>query len=284
MSRPRYDTLILDLGDVLFSWSATTKTNISSKTLKCILSSPPWLEYECGRITQEVCYDRVGERFSLQPSEVAEAFKQARDSLQSNDAMISLVHELKKTSHGSLRVYAMSNISKPDYIVLAEKTADWSVFDQVFTSGIAGMRKPGLSFYRHVLEATNTTPQDAIFVDDKFENVFAARSLGLHGVLFDNTANVSQKLRDLLSNPIGRGKEFLSRNAQQLHSVTDANIVVHDNYAQILILGATNNEYNPSCLQAQIFRTNVCFRKLVHAERHARTWNFFIGQLHALRR
>lgn len=260
MSRPSYSTLILDLGDVLFSWSATTKTTIPPNTLKSLMSSPPWLEYECGRITQEVCYDQVGERFALPPSEVAEAFLQARDSLQSNDTMISLVHELKESSNGALRVYAMSNISEPDYNVLAKKPADWSVFDQVFTSAHAGMRKPGLPFYRHVLEATHTAPQDAIFVDDKFENVFAARSLGLHGVVFDNTANVSQKLRNLLGNPVRRGKEYLSRNAKQFHTITDSNIVIQENYAQILILGATNNE------------------ELVQVERQARKWNFFSGE------
>lgn len=247
MNCPKYSTLILDLGDVLFTWSATTKTNVSSQTLKLILSSAPWLEYECGRISEEACYDRVGERFALQPSEVAEAFSQARVSLQSNDMMISLVHELKKQSNGALRVYAMSNISKPDYVILAKKPADWSVFDQVFTSGNVGMRKPGLSFFRHVLEATHTAPQDAIFVDDKFENVFAARSLGLHGILFDNTTNVSRKLRNLFDNPVRRGKMFLSRNARQLQSITDTNVIVHDNYAQLLILGATNNEYTLSC-------------------------------------
>ena len=246
MNRPGHNTLILDLGDVLFSWSATTKTNISSTTLKLILSSPPWQEYECGRITQEVCYDRVAEHFSLQPSEVAEAFLQARDSLQSNDAMISLVHELKEASNGTLRVYAMSNISKPDYIVLAKMPADWSVFDRVITSCEAGMRKPSRSFYMYVLEVTHTAPQEAIFVDDKFENVFAARSLGLHGILFDNTANVGRSLRNMLGDPVGRGKAFLSRNARQFGSITDTNIVVHDNFAQLLILDATKDEYHPS--------------------------------------
>lgn len=246
MNSPRYTTLILDLGDVLFSWSATTKTNISSKTLISILSSPPWLEYECGCITQEVCYDRVGERFCLQPSGVAEAFSQARKSLQSNRTMISLIHNLKKASNGKLHVYAMSNISKPDYIFLKETSADWSVFDEVFTSCEVGMRKPSLSFYRHVLEVTHKSPQEAIFVDDKFENVFAARSLGLHGILFDNNANVSQTLWQLLSNPRLTGMEFLMDNAQQLHSVTDTNVVIRDNYAQLLILEATNIEYNPS--------------------------------------
>lgn len=243
MNSLRYNTLILDLGGVLFSWSTKTKTSISTQTLKSILSSPPWREYECGRITIEVCHDQVGERFSFQPSEVAEALLQAGVSLQSNDAMISLVHELKEASNGTLRVYAMSNISKPDYVILAKMPVNWSVFDEVFISGDAGMRKPDLSFYRHVLEVTHTAVQDAIFVDDNFGNVFAARSLGIRGVLFDNNVNVSQSLRNLFGNPVRRGQDFLSCNAHQLHTITDSDVVVHDNFAQLLILGATNNEY-----------------------------------------
>lgn len=78
MNRPSYTMLILDVDHVLLSWSMTTKT-ISSETFQPILSSAPWLEeYKCGRITQEVCYHWVSERFSLELVEVAEAFLPAR--------------------------------------------------------------------------------------------------------------------------------------------------------------------------------------------------------------
>ena len=243
MISPRYTTLILDLGDVLFTWSATTKTNISPRILKKLRSSSIWWEYECGRISQDVCYHRLEERFSLSPGEVAEAFSQARETLQSNDAMISLVHELKAASNGTLRVYAMSNISKEDHVFLSARPADWSIFDRVFTSAEAGIRKPDLGFYRHVLEATETQPQNAVFVDDKFENVFAARSLGLLGIVFDNTANVNRVLRNIFGDPVRRGKEFLSRNANKLHSVTEDGIILRENFAQLLILNVTNDQY-----------------------------------------
>lgn len=150
-SLPKYTTLIFDLGDVLFNWSPQTKTSIKPKTLKKILSSPTWFDYECGRISQEDCYERIGTNFSFEPSEVASAFAQARDSLESNDHMISVIRELKAQSNGTLRVFAMSNISQPDYEVLRTKPADWSIFDQVFTSAAVGERKPNLGFYRHVL-------------------------------------------------------------------------------------------------------------------------------------
>jgi len=119
----------------------------------------------------------VGEQFALPPSEVGKAFSQARESLQPNELMIAVLSELKAGSNGGLRIYAMSNISRPDYAIFSTRPADWSIFDRVFISGDAGMRKPNLNFYHHVPKETQTAAQDAIFVDGKSENVFTARSL-----------------------------------------------------------------------------------------------------------
>ena len=168
--------VIFDLGDVLFTWSPNTTTTIPAKMMRSILSSAVWVEYECGRIGQDACYHQVAQLLSISAAEAAEAFSQARDSLQTNDAMISLIYELKEATQGTVNVYAMSNISKEDYAVLSTKLVDWSVFNRVYTSGHAGMRKPDHSFYRHVLEEIELAPEEVVFIDDKIENVLAARS------------------------------------------------------------------------------------------------------------
>ena len=234
-------TLIFDLGDVLFSWSAKTLTTISPKLLKKILNSPTWSDFECGRLSIAECYNRVAHKFDVPASEVAKAFAQARDSLQANSVLISAIHELKKACGETLAVYAMSNISKEDYEVLLSKDADWSVFDRVFTSGHAGMRKPDLDFYRYVLAETKTQAREAIFVDDKFENVFSARSLGMTGIIFNNTPDIIRTLRNVCGNPVARGRDYLRRNARNMHSVAENGITVRDNFAQLLILEATND-------------------------------------------
>ena len=235
----------MDLGDVLFTWSATTKTTISAKTLKNITSSSIWSEYECGRVAEDACYAQVGEKFALQPSEVAEAFSQARDSLQPNEDMIAILADLKATSNGALRIHAMSNISKPDWAVLSMKPADLGIFDRAFISVDAGMRKPNLDFCHHVLEETQTVPQEAIFIDDKFEDVFTARSIGIQGIVFDDTANVIRALCNLLGDPVCRGKEYLNRSAGHLASTTESNTTIHENFAQLLILNATDDRRVP---------------------------------------
>ncbi len=204
------------------------------------MTSVIWIEYECGRIEQDACYQQVAQRFSVPVAEVAEAFSQAQDSLRPNTAMVSFIHELKEASWGAVKVYAMSNVSKEDYAFLSTKL-DCSDFDQVFTSGHSGMRKPDLSFYRHVLEEIKLAPEEVVFIDDKTENVLAAKSLGINSIVFDDNLNVSRALTSIFDDPIGRGYHYLHRNARHFDTITDSGVVVSDNFSQLLILEATQD-------------------------------------------
>lgn len=235
-------TLVFDLGDVLFSWSSQTKTSIPPNTLQSILASGTWCEYECGLISTQECHTRAGIEFSLDPAEIASAFRQARESLQPDEQLVSLIKDLRAASGGTLQVYAMSNISGPDYDFLrTTKHVDWSVFDRVFTSAAARQRKPDLGFYRHVISEGAFDLSRAIFIDDKIENVLSARSLGFHGIVFDNAANVTRQLLNLFGDPVARGVGYLRSNAGLLDSITDSGVVIEDNFAQLLILEATRD-------------------------------------------
>ncbi|KAI0058103.1 HAD-like protein [Artomyces pyxidatus] len=254
---PRCTTLIFDIGDVLFSWSPVTSTSISPRKLKSILSSPTWFQYECGLLSEDECYRLVGDAFSLDPGEVRQAFIDARESLKPDNAFLSFIKELQAESGGRLRIFAMSNISAPDYEVLRTKPADWSIFQRVFTSAAAGMRKPNLGFYRYVLDEIKAEPSSVVFVDDRPENVLSARSMGINGIVFDDPANVRQALRCYVGDPLLRGRHFLESRAGQLESETDAGQQVGENFAQLLILEATKD------------------RKLVKYVQHPYKWNFF---------
>lgn len=240
---PRCRVLIFDLGDVLFSWSPVTSTSISPKTLKLFLASSVWRDYERGRLSEDECYRLVGEKFFLDPREVRQAILDARASLQPDDAFIHFIRELQAEAQGALRIFAMSNISAPDYAVARGKPADWSIFERVFTSAEAGMRKPDLCFYRFVLDQIKAEPSSVVFVDDRFENVTAARSLGIHGIVFDDVNRVRQALRTFVCEPMGRGQAFLDARAGQLESETNFGQGVAENFAQLLILEATSNRY-----------------------------------------
>ncbi|KAJ7287489.1 HAD-like domain-containing protein [Mycena rebaudengoi] len=250
-----FDAIVFDIGDVLFTWSSHTNTSVPSKTLRQILTSPT-----CWR--KDICYERVGAEFSLAPEEIRQAFIEARASLKSNDDLINLIRDLKEQSNGTLRVFAMSNISLPDYQVLRTKEADWGLFDAVFTSGEVGERKPHLGFYKQVLNQTGLDPHRVIFVDDKLENVLTARSLGLHGIVFPRGGadQVKRALRNLLGDPVLRAQAWLARNRGLLQSVTDTGIILRENFAQLLILELTED------------------KTLIDIVEHPRAWNFFHGK------
>jgi HAD superfamily hydrolase (TIGR01509 family) len=272
--------LIFDFGDVLFSWSKKTSSSIAPRTLKAILSSPTWQDFERAHISQHDCYERIGREFSVSPSQVKLAFDDARNSLRSNDEMISFLRELKSESKGQLKVYAMSNISHSDYEFLKSIPTDWSLFDKVYTSAEAGERKPNLGFYRHVLADIGTEPQAVVFVDDKPENVLSARSFGMTGIVFDDQKRVMRAVRNAVQDPIERGRKFLQEHAGCLDSVTNNGIILKENFAQLLILEATGDRRVESIFGWQTLCLLILgpfSSNLVRLIEHDRAWNFFQG-------
>jgi FMN phosphatase YigB (HAD superfamily) len=234
-SRVPLKALIFDLGDVLFTWSAATTTSIPAKTLRSILNTEAWVEFDCGRITQEQCYNQAAQHVPFSADEIREAFRQARDSLRPNLEVIDAIRALKKSSQGQLQIFAMSNISKEDYAYVATAVDDWQIFDRVFASGLAGMRKPEAAFYRHVLNAVDLSPRDIMFIDDKVENVLAAQNLGMRAVVFSESKVVVDILARIESDPCERGFRCLLSHREDCRTFTETGVTIEDNFAKLLI-------------------------------------------------
>ena len=132
-----YTSVVFDLGDTLFTWSSSTpKSPLPSNTIKSILRSFHWFEYEKGNLTEEEVHSLVAQEFRVAVSDVKGAFEAARDSLQSNTKLLDVIRELRESG---LAIYAMSNISAPDWAALSTKATpqEWALFDHVFTSYVS---------------------------------------------------------------------------------------------------------------------------------------------------
>jgi len=134
----------------------------------------------------------------------------------------------------------MSNIDKEDLAALSEKM-DWSLFDQVFASGEAGMRKPNLDVFHHVLQDIKLTPEHVAFVDDKKENVLAAETLGIKALIFDHST--LNNLQTMLNGQVAKGCKYMYSNAKNFDSVTESGVIVADNFSQLLILEAMQDPW-----------------------------------------
>ena len=95
-------------------------------------------------------------------------------------------------------------------------------------SAAAHRRKPNIGFYKHVIKETGIDPSRTIFIDDRPENVLAARSFGMHGIVFDDQAEVIRKLKNLCGDPVSRGNNFLASHKKHFPSIAENNIEFSD--------------------------------------------------------
>ena len=83
----------------------------------------------------------------------------------------------------------------PATVADAVDTLDWLRFvPRRFFSCRLGATKPDPAAYTGVLDALGAAPADVTFVDDRPENVAAARELGLRAVLFTDPATLATDL------------------------------------------------------------------------------------------
>ena len=105
-----------------------------------------------------------------------------------NEETVALIKALRKNH----RVVCGTNTIDCHWENHMER-GDYSIFNQTYPSNKIGSAKPDTEFFKLILEAENTAPEDAFFTDDTPANVAAAASLGIHAELFTSAADITEK-------------------------------------------------------------------------------------------
>ncbi len=111
-------------------------------------------------------------------------------SVGANPEMYALVQELKNRE---IRVGLLSNINDR-YVKLIRDFGLYQLFDPCLLSCEIGLNKPDPKAYEALLRAINLPPQEVLFIDDKLENVEAAKQMGIDALLFQSAAQVRMEL------------------------------------------------------------------------------------------
>ncbi|KAI4961035.1 hypothetical protein J4E86_000060 [Alternaria arbusti] len=271
-------TLILDIGDVLCHWSIENLTAISPQSLHAITRSPTWSELERGCISETEAILAISKELSLDPDAIDTGLMECRKTLRVDQELTFQLKELKAELGGHLKVYAMSNIAKEHFAFVKTVLSDWDLFDGEFLSFEVGMTKPDLQFHQNVLDSLNLSdPSSAIFVDDKVANVNAARSFGIHGIVFDSSTALIRQLRNLLMDPVARARRFMTVNAHKHTScIQDVAPVIFDHFAQFLIQIELNDDSVISLSPPGASNADVK-SDIRQARSQGKAWNFFNG-------
>lgn len=95
------------------------------------------------------------------------------------------------------RLYLLSNESRElmQYRIGTYKLA--SLFDGFLISPYIRLRKPEPAFFRCALDIVQRAPEECVFIDDREENVEAARAFGIHGVQMQSPQQAIAELNRL---------------------------------------------------------------------------------------
>ena len=94
---------------------------------------------------------------------------------------------------------ALASNAHHDYIrrLLTDTSLDM-LFDPIFVSSEMGFVKPDPRFYEHITSVLNLHSEECVLIDDSPGNIAGAIEAGMHGVLFENTAQAIKAVDDLL--------------------------------------------------------------------------------------
>lgn len=104
--------------------------------------------------------------------------------------MISLARKIT-AQHG---VYLLSNIGDLHWDYLSERHGIAAIGHGALTSFHAGVMKPHSGIYQQAEKKFGLVPASTVFIDDRVENIEAARARGWHGIVHRNFNDTRQAL------------------------------------------------------------------------------------------
>lgn len=150
-----------------------------------------------GRMTLREFYARVA-RASVRPVDpdaaVARHLAVYRAATAHLDTRVAgLIQELRRR-----HVVACLTNTEVEVGRLNRERGLFGLFDRAFLSTELGLHKPDRAIFERVLAELGCAPSEAVFTDDKPENVAGARAAGMHAIHYRDFDGFSADLAQLL--------------------------------------------------------------------------------------
>lgn len=104
---------------------------------------------------------------------------------------VDILMDLKRRGYP---VYALSNWNDETFQLALSDLPFLRLFDGRIVSGEVKLGKPDPAIYQLLLSRFNLNPREIVFIDDREENVVAARNLGIESIRFISPAQLERDL------------------------------------------------------------------------------------------
>ncbi len=181
--------IIFDMGNVLLDYDPEVCLDyfLEKEADRAIIrrelfEGPEWEQGDLGRLTDLERFYKVRERV---PERLHGALKScAVDWTMCMRPVQGMKEFCDRQKEEGRRLYVLSNASSSFYDYFP-RFADFSYFDGIVVSCDIHMIKPDERIYKYLLEKYQLLPKECFFLDDREENVEAARRTGMRAAVFD---------------------------------------------------------------------------------------------------
>ncbi|TVQ47186.1 MAG: HAD family phosphatase [Gammaproteobacteria bacterium] len=191
--------VVFDLGHVLVDWDPRylyrERFGGDTQAMEAFLAkvcSPAWHHtVDRGRPWEEAIAERIA-RFPEHAGHIR-AYREHWPRMFAGDLpeSVQLLHGLHAAG---LRLHALSNYPAEPVEFLYERFGWMSLFEHVIISGRLGIAKPESAIYAHLLDTIERPASRCLFIDDREDNVIAARAAGIDAVHFTAGARLAAEL------------------------------------------------------------------------------------------
>jgi putative hydrolase of the HAD superfamily len=200
--------VIFDFGGVLMHTGdpeprerLASQLGLSTRELEAVVfESEDGQMSEVGAITSEERWKRVTSSLGLTAPDAWQTFPGqffAGEVLDSE--MVEYVRRLRATHKTALLSNASDSLD--EYVRNTLELGD--AFDTIIISALVGVSKPDPAIYRLALDRLQVAPHEAIFVDDRRDNVEAAAAVGIHAIQFSTREALIAQIDHLLGRAPG---------------------------------------------------------------------------------
>lgn len=106
--------------------------------------------------------------------------------------VVEFIKELRKRHP----VYLLSNAVGTFLKTIIYKNDIAKIFDKIYISSEIKLAKPDQNFFIHCLSDIGADPSDCVIIDDNPENIAAAESVGIKGIVYTGLKDLKKKLEE----------------------------------------------------------------------------------------
>ena len=193
---------LFDLGGVFFNWDPShfykdifDKVEEREYFLTEVCNDDWNIQQDAGRTIKEAEAVLIP-KFPQYEKEIKMYYKNHRNMIIGTfNASIKVLDKLKKQNY---ECYVLSNWSAETFVGMTDDYPFLQLFNGLLISGEDKLAKPDAAIYELAISRFNLIPQETVFIDDKLENIEAAKKLNLKTIHLVDPNIIEQEIDKFL--------------------------------------------------------------------------------------